>query len=136
MMDIYQFKQILSLVSKDLAVLNSQIQPNKLIVHIREGLENEFPKDRDYAYTYINDDGEYTIVFSKKMYRARIPTIKAIMRHEMAHALHFLNGHDEHSEQDTDDLAEKVWGDRIYYDDEDIQTLEYGKYPRPRHLHQ
>ena len=135
-MDIYQFKQILSLVSKDLAVLNSQIQPNKLIVHIREGLENEFPKDRDYAYTYMNDDGEYVIVFSKKMYRARIPTIKAIMRHEMAHALHFLNGHDEHSEQDTDNLAEQIWGDRIYYDEKDIQTLEKGKYPRPKHLHQ
>jgi hypothetical protein len=131
----HQFKQLIRLVSRDLAVLNSQIQPNKLIVHIREGLEQEFPNERDYAYTY-DDNGDYIIVISNKMYRARLATIRAIMRHELAHAMFFLKGKDQHSEQETDDLAEQIWGDRIYYDDNDVQTLKHGQYPRPAHLHQ
>ena len=131
-----QLRQILQVVEKDLNALNSKIAPNKLIIHVREGLDSEFPNNRDYAYTFMNDNGEYVIVFSSKMYRAGLARMRAIMRHEMAHALHFLNGNDDHSEQDTDDLAEQVWGDRLYYDDEDIQTLRQGKYPRPLYLHQ
>ena len=129
-------KRLIKIVNDDLMQLNASIAPKRLIVNIREGFEDEFPNHRDYAYTYIDENGEYIIVYSKKMYQASEPSIQALMRHEMGHALHFLNDNDDHSEQETDDLAEQTWGDRIYYDEHDIQTLEYGKYPRPPYLHQ
>ena len=131
------FRRLIQLVEKDLHHLNKELvhSPQKLVVNVREGLEKEFPNSRDYAYTYIDDDGNYIIVFSQKMYQSDLARIRAIMRHEVAHAFHFLTGHHEHTEQETDDLAEQIWGDRIYYDDDDIQTLNHGQYPRPTYLH-
>lgn len=127
-------EKIVRLVNKDLNHLNAQIEPKKLVLNLREGLDDEFPNHRDYAYTYINEDGEYTIVFSRKMYRADLARVRAIMRHEMGHAMFFMMGNADHSECETDQIAEQIWGDKIYYDDEDIQTLNIGKHPRPNYL--
>ena len=102
-------------------------------LRVRQGFDHEFPKKRDYAYTY-EDKGDLIIVFSPKMLRAEEDRIRALMRHEMAHALFIHQGNHHHSEQETDDLAEKTWGDRISYDHDDIQTLKRGKYPRPTYL--
>jgi hypothetical protein len=131
-----KFQQIMNVVNKDLNHLNSQISPRTLKINVREGLEEEFPNNRDYAYTYVDDNGEYNIVFSTKMYNANLSRIRAVMRHEMGHALFFLMGNEDHSEIETDNIAEQIWGERLYYDDEDIQTLNFGKHPRPEYLHQ
>ena len=128
-------KRIVDIMQKDINVLNSQISPKNLVVKVRKGSQREFPKARDYAYTMMVDN-DIIVVFAPKMLRASEDRIRAIMRHEMSHALHMLHDNHDHSEQETDDLAEEIWGDRIYYDDEDLQTLQYGKYPRPSYLHQ
>ena len=119
----------------DMQVLNSKIYPQNLIIRVRKGNHKEFPESRDYAYTTVIDD-HIIVVFAPRMLRANEDRIRAIMRHEMSHALHMFRDNYDHSEQDTDDLAEEIWGDRIYYDDEDLQTLQYGTYPRPSYLHQ
>jgi hypothetical protein len=128
-------KRIVEIMQNDMNVLNSQISPQQLVIKVRKGSQREFPQPRDYAYTTIIDDN-IIVVFAPKMLRATPDRIQAIMRHEMSHALHMFQNNHDHSEQQTDDLAEQIWGDRIYYDDEDLQTLEYGKYPRPSYLHQ
>ena len=127
-------KRIMDIMHEDIQILNQKISPHRLIVRIREGKEEDFPNDRDYAYAFEDENENYIVVFSSKMSHASEDRIRAIMRHEMSHALHFLQGDLEHSEQDTDDLAEEIWGDRISYDHEDLQTLNHGQYPRPAHL--
>ena len=127
------FKKITELIKREVQKLNPDISTKLPIIFLREGLDTEFPKDRDYAYSSY-DNEQYVIVFSKKMYHANLSRIRAIMRHELAHIV-FMTNDQDHSEQETDDLAEELWGDRLYYDDEDVQTLRQEHYPRPSHLH-
>jgi len=103
------------------------------IIRFREGHEKEFPQYRDLAYTYMYDDENIIIVYAPKILKLSKDNIIAVLRHEIAHAILIDNG-EEHTEQETDDLAEELWGDRISYDHNDIQTLKNGKYPRPQHL--
>jgi hypothetical protein len=56
--------------------------------------------------------------------------------HELAHAVLSQAGEEDHSEQDADDLAEELFGHRISYDKDDVQTLGKGRYPRPDWLEQ
>ena len=121
-------QSIISIVKSDLARIG-----NPITVRVRQGFSHDFPKSRDYAFTYDND-GDLTIVFAPKMLQANEDRIRAIMRHELSHAIFMSKGNHHHSEQDTDDLAEKLWGAKIQYDDEYIQTLKNGHYPRPLHL--
>jgi len=62
--------------------------------------------------------------------------IEAVMRHEVAHAVQFYTRlpDAEHTERGTDVLAERLWGDRISYDEDLVQTLGEGVHPRPAFL--
>ena len=123
-------QRVIDIVDSDLQSIGYPIT-----IRLRVGFESEFPNDRDYAYTY-EVDGHLIVVFAPKMLKASEDRIKAIMRHEIGHAIFMSKGNHHHSEQQVDDLAERLWGDRLYYDHQDIQTLRRGQYPRPKHLHQ
>ena len=104
-------------------------------VTVRVGEPSEFPKYRDHAYTFQNEDDDLYIVISDKLIHSSRDRIQAIMRHELAHAWFLNDGNEHHSERDTDQLAEDLWGDRLYYDEDDIQTLNSdGTHPRPSYL--
>ena len=108
-----------------------------IAVKIRVGEPHEFPEYRDHAYTFQSEDGDLYVVVSDKLIHSQRDRIQAIMRHELAHAWFLNEGNEHHSERDTDNLAEELWGDRLYYDDDDIQTLNPdGTYPRPSYLPQ
>ena len=91
--------------------------------------KKRYPKNRNYAMT----SGD--IVFlSPKIFKADENRVQALLRHELGHAVLMQAGLHDHTETQVDALAEALFGDRIYYDEEDIQTLALGKYPRPNHL--
>jgi predicted SprT family Zn-dependent metalloprotease len=62
--------------------------------------------------------------------------VEGILMHEMAHAILMQMGDHEHSEREADETAEEVFGKRISYDREDVQTTGTGIHPRPLHLEQ
>lgn len=77
-----------------------------------------------------------TVYVASKIYDTEYNRYAAILMHELAHAVLIQAGDEDHSEQDADDVAEELFGHRISYDREDVQTLGRGKYPRPEHLEQ
>jgi precorrin-2 methylase len=98
---------------------------------------------------YCVDDGEgIFIVVAPKLSRGSESRIQAILRHELAHALEFevgekrlremaaSDGKKLHrgAERRADQVAEIIWGDPIFYDNIEVQTLDRGTYPRPIHL--
>lgn len=91
--------------------------------------QGKYPKVRDFAKT----DGA-TIYFSPKILKCSDNRFQALLRHELGHAILMALDREDHSEVDADLAAEVCFGDKIYYDDEDVQTLENGRYPRPSHL--
>lgn len=60
--------------------------------------------------------------------------VQGLIRHELGHVADD-NVDRRGKEQRADDIAEYVTGERINYDQDDIQTTARGKYPRPLHLH-
>jgi Zn-dependent peptidase ImmA (M78 family) len=86
------------------------------------GDPGDFPKPRDYAYSAW-DGKKATIVFAPKIYHAPRPQQEALIRHELSHAL-LQTANLEHSERECDALAEQIFGDKLYYDAADIQTLD------------
>jgi len=104
-------------------------------VDLAVGHPDEFPKRRNMAYCYRDDDsGDMTIVVAPKLVDGRIDRIEGVLRHEFGHALLFFWGYPEHGERDADNLAENVFGGPIYYDRETVQTIRSGTRPRPAHL--
>lgn len=100
------------------------------------GKKSHFPRKRNYAYSAW--DGEVAaIVFSPKIHFASKDTQDALIRHELSHALMQTLGID-HTERECDELAERVFGDKIYYDKDDVQTLDPdapgARRPRPAYL--
>lgn len=91
--------------------------------------KKRYPENRNYAMT-----NGYIIFLSPKILMADENRVQALLRHEMSHAVLMQAGLHEHTEKQVDALAEVLFGDRIYYDEEDIQTLALGKYPRPNYL--
>jgi len=112
------------------------------------GPSSEFPKKRNMAYCYVEHDGSIFIVISPKLAEGSSSRVEAILRHELAHAIEFHTGETELREMArvdgnklhrgeelrADQIAEIIWGDPIYYDKIDVQTLERGQRPRPKHL--
>lgn len=92
----------------------------------------KYPKARDYAMT----DG-YTVFLAPKILKANLSRVQGLLRHEMGHAVFLQAGWHDHTERQTDKMAEVLFGDVIYYDKEDIQTIEAkgNKTPRPSYLH-
>jgi len=111
--------------------VNSDLQATLTI-----GQDSLFPKPRDYAFSAW--DGERSeIVFSPKVLSANLARVDALIRHELSHAI-LQHAGQEHTEAECDAVAERVFGDRIYYDAEDIQTINPkapgARYPRPAYL--
>ncbi len=100
------------------------------------GEPSEFPKNRDYAYS-LYTNGRAHIVFAPKVLHAHRSRQDALIRHELAHAV-LQNAELDHNERECDATAERIFGDFIYYDAEDIQTLDAqapgARRPRPDYL--
>jgi len=58
----------------------------------------------------------------------------ALVRHELGHLVD-LTPDTPGSEQRADHYAEEASGQKIRYDEGDLQTIGAGVYPRPKHLH-
>lgn len=99
-------------------------------VTLHRGRASEFPEKRNMAYC----TSELRIYCAPKMERARLDQIQGVLMHEFGHAFAFGCGHMDHKERDADKIAELLFGCRIYYDDDLIQSTRYGLYPRPKHL--
>jgi predicted metal-dependent peptidase len=93
--------------------------------------EGKYPKKRDYAMT----SGE-EVFLSPKILKADVNRVQGLLRHELGHAVLMQAGLYEHSERQVDKLAEVLFGDVIYYDQDDIQTInsKNGVSPRPSYL--
>jgi len=88
-----------------------------------------YPKPRDFAQT----DG-MIIYVSPKMLSAEAHRVEGLLRHEFAHVVFIQSGNWDHTERETDMLAEEMFGDVILYDSEDIQSISEGRSPRPHYL--
>ena len=102
-------------------------------VIVIEGEIIDFPESRDFAFADINDE-PYLITVSPRLKLQKPTRIIAIMRHELGHCL--LSENPDHSEQEADDIVETLFGHRIYYDNENIQTIIPANWPRPLEIHQ
>jgi predicted metal-dependent peptidase len=92
----------------------------------RDGL---YPRARDYAKT----DG-FTIYFSPKILSASKYQIEGLVAHEIAHTVFIKLEEHDHTECETDILAEFLFGKNIYYDDTLVQNTLQGIRPRPPYL--
>ena len=111
-----------------------------------------FPERRNMAFCSYRDhnsgERDIEIVVAPKLLDGDPDRVKAIFRHELAHAIEFHLGENEvrsmarrdgetlpkGPERRADRIAEIIWGDPIYYDEILVQTLSGGTRPRPRHL--
>lgn len=105
-------------------------------VDIGFGPPGDYPNERDFAYSAW-DGKKATIRFSQKVLYVPTATQDALIRHELSHAM-LQNASLDHSERECDAVAERIFGDLIYYDSNDVQTLDAhrpgAKRPRPTHL--
>jgi hypothetical protein len=109
------------------------------------GFAHNFPNDRDYAYCSQIEDDTCLIVVAPKMNLANDSRIKAVIRHEIGHAIDFLRSKEEidskllerglspiHTpERRADQIAELTYDEPIFYDKETVQSLSGGVRPRP-----
>lgn len=89
---------------------------------------------RSFAYCQQEDDGSFTICVAPKLTQQARHRIEGLMAHEFGHAVLMLLGDFEHTERDADNAAEQVFGLRIFYDEDDVQSTRYGRRPRPAYL--
>jgi hypothetical protein len=117
----------------DLVEHVKQIYPTfrcKLVVNNEKALAGRTEKR---AYAACSGTQIYV---ATKIYDAPMPRVEGILMHEMAHAILMQMGDYDHSERAADEMAEEVFGQRINYDKEDVQTTGKGTHPRPAHLEQ
>ena len=92
-----------------------------LDVTLKIGEASDFPAKRDYAYCQ-HDGDKAVITVAPKMLNAARHRQDALLRHELAHA--YLMAHDlDHTERECDAVAERLFGEPIYYDADDVQTV-------------
>ena len=96
----------------------------------------DFTEPRAFAFCHVEPvNGVYSIGVAPHMEAQPASRIVAVLAHELGHASLLRRGKLDHSEQDADDAAERLFGFRIYYDADDVQTTDTtGVYPRPAHL--
>jgi hypothetical protein len=111
-------------------------------VHLWLADDDYFPNKRDYAFC-LDEHGTKFIAGGRKLLRANPDRQEAILRHEFGHALDYhlgkkldamYRGLPQTAERRADAIAEAVWGDRILYDKDTVQSLRHGVFPRPRRL--
>tara|TARA_R110000751_G_scaffold12475_2_gene42864 strand:- start:3497 stop:3907 length:411 start_codon:yes stop_codon:yes gene_type:complete len=96
---------------------------------------------RQFAYFDYHD---YVLGVAPKLNKQSDDRIRALIRHELGHGVEALYAYSTVErrigvpiltpERYADAVAEAIWGDTIWYDADDIQTLERGVSPRPRRL--
>lgn len=91
------------------------------------------------AYAYCTPAGTgYLIGVAPKMDEANLGRVRGVLCHEFGHAVLLHMGDEDHTERDADACAEYVFGVRIYYDGQDVQTCDPrargARHPRPRYL--
>lgn len=96
------------------------------------GKNLEFPNERDMAY--CTEEKHPQIFVSSKMKNLLWDNIDAILMHELSHAVLIYRKKD-HTEYQTDKFAEKIFKKKIYYDNNNVQTLKKTKISkRPKYL--
>ena len=99
-------------------------------------LDEDFNWDpiRGYGYCTEDADGAVMVGINPKLLPAT-PTRKlGVLMHELGHAVLWYLGVDRHTERDADLAAERLFGTKLYYDVDDVQTTSYGVRPRPAYL--
>jgi hypothetical protein len=117
-------KQQLEKLFKERLKTVHQTQP-LLKVEMDMGPASDFPTKRDYGYC-LSDGKNALIVFAPKILKAPKAQVDALMRHELAHA-YLIAAKLNHSERECDSVAHHLFGDPIYYDEKDVQTLDRSK---------
>lgn len=85
-------------------------------------------------FAYCESVTPARIAVAAKLETENDARIEGILRHEFGHAVLFFAGRLRHTEREADAAAERLWGDPIRYDTDDVQTLGPGVSPRPAHL--
>jgi len=121
-----------------------------------EAPAHHFPMPRSYAFFSVHcgpfvqaPPGTSIIAFSPKFRHATNDRIEAVLLHEFGHAMDFLGQkfpalpadrahdpavHRQGTERRADALAEGLWGMKIKYDNDTVQSLCCGVRPRPSAL--
>ena len=126
-----------------------------LMIFLIEGSIAHFPKPRSFAFFAVDGPAFAPvpdvpiIAFAPKFRTATVDRVEAILLHEFGHAMDFLakktpllpadRNHDpavhrQGTERRADALAEGLWGIKIGYDKDTVQSLCCGIRPRPVHL--
>lgn len=96
-------------------------------------------KDRDLAFAEMLPSGPCVSMVARVL-DLPFQNVLGLIRHELGH---IADGERDRAgrEQRADDLAEYVTGQKIYYDQYDVQTVaptngrRKNQYPRPKRLH-
>ena len=146
--------QLASLFERRLTEVRQSCGP--MTICLMEAGDELFPRRRSYAFFAVSckpyliaPSGTSVIAFAEKYKNASFDRIEAVMMHEFGHAMDFLaqryptlpadRSHDpavyhQGTERRADALAEGLWGVRIKYDDDTVQSLCCGVRPRPSAL--
>lgn len=89
---------------------------------------------RACAYCQELGGNRYMIGVAPRMLRASYARIQGVLAHELGHVVLLAEGDEHHTERDADRVAGQMFGYRICYDDDDIQTTGPGISPRPAYL--
>lgn len=89
---------------------------------------------RDIAYSIPTEN---RIIINDRLLDRPRENWLGILHHEFAHVIDPTTYvPNSGGEQRADDIAERITGQRIYYDHQFVQTISpSGTYPRPKHLH-
>lgn len=87
---------------------------------------------RSVAWAIVEGDRSVSIL--ERALSLPRANLTALVRHELGH-LADDRPFAAWSEQRADDIAERVTGEKIRYDADDLQTVGPGRYPRPLNLH-
>jgi len=124
---------------------NGEFRP---VLTMQMGGSAHFESPRGYATTTVYGDGRFHLKVAERFLDAELAVQDAIIRHEIGHIVDFsaesepLNawargrGVELASTRElrADGLAEAIWGQRISYNEADVQTLGEGAHPRPERL--
>ena len=146
--------QLAALFEKRLKEVRQACGP--MTICLIEAPADMFPLRRSYAFFSVSckpyviaPPGTSVIAFAEKFRTADNSRIEAVMMHEFGHAMDFLSPrypnlpadrdydpavHRQGTERRADALAEGLWGVKIKYDDETVQSLCCGVRPRPSAL--
>ena len=113
-------------------------------VSMEMGGSNHFAKERGYATTLVLGGDRFHLRVAERFLSASFDRQDAILRHEIGHIVDFtVPPHimkewwprlAKTPERRADQIASCIWGCPIFYDEEDVQTLRFGTFPRPERL--